>query len=301
MGPSIILLAAGLSRRYGEPKQYAPLGPNGETLIDYSIYDALRSGFEKIIFVISEEFEDDFEVRYFNRLRYKCELKVVYQSSRLCVPGTNTPINREKPWGTADAILSAKGIIKEPFAVINIDDFYGLEAFNLIYSYCLECGKDRPDAGLVAFRLFDTLSQEGSVSRGICKVGENGILEEINEIRKIKVMGDDIFSESNNGAKLKFSGEEPVSMNMWGFNQPALPLLNHQFDCFLQENYNSEEAELTISEAVNPLVKSKNIEVKVLGKQTKWAGITYKKDDVSASKFIKSLIENGDYPATLDL
>jgi NDP-sugar pyrophosphorylase family protein len=299
MKPTLLILAAGMGSRFGGLKQVEPVGPGGETIIEYSIFDAIRAGFGKVVFVIRESFADAFKSNFENKLHGKIEVDYVYQELDMLPAGFLLPEERIKPWGTAHAILVAKDAVKEPFCALNADDFYGYNAYKTMVSF-LTNSTGETEYSMVGYRLKDTLSDFGSVSRGICEVDENNYLQKIVETTKILKRGNTIVSiEADNEKENQLSGEESVSMNIWGFKPSVFPVLEEKFMDFLQKEMDKPKSEMFIPSVVFDLIEEKKAQVKVLQTVSPWFGVTYKEDKPIVVDKINSLIKGGEYPTIL--
>ena len=298
MKPTLLILAAGMGSRFGGLKQVEPIGPNGEAIIDYSIYDAIRAGFGKIVFIIRESFADAFREKFDQKLKGKIEVEYVFQELDMLPKGYSLPEGREKPWGTAHAILVAKNVIKEPFCALNADDFYGFNAYKAMAEF-LTKSKDETEFAMVGYRLNETLSEYGSVSRGICDVDENDNLLKIVEKTKIVKKDQNIVSLENDGSELKLTGFESASMNNWGFKPAIFDMLEKKFVEFLDGHINEPKSEMYIPSVVFDLINEKLANVKVLKTDSPWFGVTYKEDKPFVIEKINSLITKGDYPEKL--
>ena len=298
MKPTLLILAAGMGSRFGGLKQVEPVGPNGEAIIDYSIFDATRAGFGKVVFVIRESFADAFRQKFGNKLAGKIDVEYVFQELDNLPEGFKLPANREKPWGTAHAILVAKDAINEPFCALNADDFYGYNAYKVMADY-LKASKNPNEYSMVGYKLGNTLSDFGSVSRGICEVNKNDDLESIVETKKIFKKGDIIISEEPDGREKVLTGNETVSMNMWGFKSSIFPALEAKFTEFLKTEIDKPKSEMYIPSVVFEMIEEGNATVKVLKTDSPWFGVTYKEDKPAVVKKINSLIEKGDYPTEI--
>jgi UTP-glucose-1-phosphate uridylyltransferase len=298
MKPTLLILAAGMGSRYGGLKQVEPVGPNGEVIIDYSIYDAIRAGFGKVIFVIRKCFADEFKEIFDSKLKGKIEIEYVYQELEYLPPGYNVPPEREKPWGTAHAILVTKNVIKEPFCQLNADDFYGYNAFRVMAEFLTRPLKPY-EYSMVGYKLKNTLSDFGSVSRGICEVDENNYLQKIVETVKI-LKEDSRIASYEPGCQVKYlSGEENVSMNIWGFQPDIFDILEEKFIKFLNENIHLPKAEIFIPSVVFDIISEGSAKVEVLKADSPWFGVTYKEDTPIVISKIKKLIDDGLYPEKL--
>ena len=297
---TLLVLAAGMGSRYGGLKQLDSVGPNGETVIDYSVFDAIRAGFNKVVFIIREDFKEEFKLSIGEKFQDRIEVEYVFQKLDELPPGYTIPNDRTKPWGTGHAILSAMQTVRDPFAVINADDFYGQLAYQKIYNYLSETPVDALPANycMVGYPLKNTLSEHGSVSRGICSVSEDGKLNSVRELTHIVKKHSEIFNEVN-GEKESLTGDEVVSMNMWGFSPQVFIQLERLFSEFLKENLNVLSSEFYIPFAVDNLIQSGTATVEVLETTEKWFGVTYQEDKVQVQRAILSLIQHGDYPSSI--
>ena len=284
-------MAAGMGSRYGGLKQLDVVGPNGETIIDYSVFDAIKSGFTKIVFIIRKDFKDQFKEKIINKYNNKIKTELVYQDLDDLPGSYKAPSDREKPWGTGQAINAARTRINEPFVVINGDDFYGLESFQVIADYYLNGGLGY---AMSAFQLDKTLSDFGAVSRGICEVNQN-MLSTVIETHDIKKIENGISSDRD----ISLNGNELVSMNMWGFTPSLFSHLNDMFINFLKLEGQSLKSEFLIPTVVNHLIQNQKEQVAVLSTKAKWFGVTYKEDKPSVIDAINFLINLGQYPKKL--
>lgn len=278
MNPTLLILAAGMGSRYGGLKQLDQMGPNGETIMDYSVQYALESGYGKVVFVIRRSMEADFREHVMSRYEDKIPVECVFQELGMLPEGFTVNPERQKPYGTAHAILVAKDAVKEPFTVINADDFYGREAFEVMADFLMnEPVTVPPTYAMVGYRLDKTLSEHGTVSRGVCSTDEQGFLKTIVENRKIGYTDKGIENKEDNLYNL-FRGDEPVSMNFWGFTPDFFDCLNDLFVDFLKENQHNITAEFPIPNVVSYLMNSGNARVKVLHSNAEWFGVTYQED-----------------------
>jgi len=298
MKPTLLILAAGMGSRFGGLKQVEPVGPNGEAIIDYSIFDAIRAGFGKVVFVIRESFADAFQEKFGDKLAGKIEVEYVFQELDNLPEGFSLPEGREKPWGTAHAILVAKNVINEPFCALNADDFYGFNAYKVMADF-LKQSANPNEYSMVGYKLNNTLSDFGSVSRGICQVDKNDELESIVETKKIFKKGDKIISEEPDGSEKELTGNETVSMNIWGFKTSIFPVLEEKFTQFLRTEIDKPKSEMYIPSVVFEMIDEGKATVKVLKTDSPWFGVTYKEDKPAVVNKIKSLIEKGDYPSEI--
>ncbi|MES2416903.1 MAG: sugar phosphate nucleotidyltransferase [Bacteroidota bacterium] len=297
MKPTLLILAAGMASRYGSMKQIDGFGPNGETIIDYSIYDAIKAGFGKVVFIIKEEFVENFKAIFEPKLKGRIETAYVFQNFDLKQFGIEEEIYREKPWGTAHAILSGRNVVKEPFCVINADDFYGFDAYRQMVSFLTEEATDS-NYSIIGYQLGKTLSDFGSVSRGVCKVDESGNLEEIIERTKIyQKDGAIVYEEDEKQYPLAF--ETPVSMNFWGFTPAVFKITEDLFRVFALENKDKPKAEFFIPLIGENLVKSSTATFKVVPTANQWFGVTYKEDKPFVQASIDKLIKDKMYPEKL--
>ena len=288
---SLLIMAAGMGSRYGGLKQLDQVGPNGETIIDYSVYDAIKAGFTKIVFIIRDDFESQFKSQITNKYLDLIDLEFAYQDINYLPSGFSPPNNREKPWGTGHAILSAKTYINEPFVVINGDDFYGRESFKTIADYYQN---EENHFSMVTFRLENTLSIFGGVTRGLCTV-INEKLNTVVETSNLEKNNNGVSSD--NGELLK--GDEPVSMNMWGFTPILFDYLEEKFINFLKEEGSELKSEYLIPSVINDLIQAGDESVHILNSSESWFGVTYKEDKPYVVGEIQKLIEKGVYPKKL--
>ncbi|PWG80021.1 nucleotidyltransferase family protein [Pararcticibacter amylolyticus] len=298
MKPTLLILAAGMASRYGSMKQVDGFGPNNETIIDYSIYDAIRAGFGKVSFIIREEFLDSFKSIFEPKLKGKVDIDFVFQSYDLSKYGITKTIERQKPWGTGHAVLEAAGQINEPFCVINADDFYGYDAFQKMADFLNNEVRD-DNYSLMGYEVDKTLSDYGSVSRGICRVNEEGNLQEINERTKVYAKDGQIVYEDENGTTTPLHEDARASMNFWGFTPAIFQQAKPMFTRFVEANENNPKAEFFIPLMAEELVKTRQANFKVIPTSSKWFGVTYKEDKPIVQKSLADLIENGTYPSKL--
>jgi NDP-sugar pyrophosphorylase family protein len=295
MKPSILVLAAGMGSRYGGNKQLDEVGPSGETIIDYSIYDAIRAGFGKIVFVIRRDIEDQVKERFVKRLKGKIEVDYVFQEITNLPEGVKVAPDRQKPWGTSHAILVAKDKMKEPFGVINADDYYGVESFRILHDFLVN-DKDPDCYSIVGYKLGNTLSEHGHVNRGVCGVGDNGLLVNIVETRQIEKTASGAKAPGADGSTLLFNGNEVVSMNLWGFKPSCFDYLGKEFRNFINTKGMDLKSELDIPTSVDKFVKSGSIKIKILMSNERWFGVTYREDKPFVVESIKEMINKGVYP-----
>jgi len=294
--PSLLVLAAGMGSRYGGLKQIDPVGPAGETIIDYSVYDALRAGFGKLVFVIRRQFEQPFRQIVGRRFEERLPVHYVFQEVDDLPPGFTAPPNRSKPWGTAHAVLAGQNTIQEPFVAINADDFYGARSFRLLAEHFASGGSDYAMAGFI---LRHTLSDFGAVSRGVCQAGPDGYLQSVVEMTRTERDGAGAKNTDAAGHVTRLTGEEAVSMNFWGFTPAVFPALRAKFAAFLEKSGRDEKAEFFIPSAVNEMAASGHARVKVLLTSDHWFGVTYKEDRPRVVESIRQLIAKGEYPERL--
>jgi len=288
---SLLVMAAGMGSRYGGLKQLDQVGPNGETIIDYSVYDAIKAGFTKVVFIIRKDFEDQFKSQITEKYSEKIDIAFAFQNLDDLPDSFLCPDGREKPWGTGHAILSAKELIDDPFVVINGDDFYGQESFNVIADYYNNGGNQ---FSMVAFRLDKTLSSHGAVTRGVCDIKSKKLISVI-ETEDIEKKEKKILSNRD----ITFKGSEPVSMNMWGFLPSLFNYLSKGFIEFLNAEGNELKSEYLIPSVINNLIQNKLEEIHVLRSNASWFGVTYKQDKPEVKRKINELINSEIYPSHL--
>ena len=288
---SLLVMAAGMGSRYGGLKQLDAVGPSGETIIDYSVYDAIQARFNKVVFIIRKDFEDEFKSQITDKYSGKIQVEFAFQDLHDLPDGFTCPEGRNKPWGTGHAILAAADLIHEPFVAINGDDFYGRDSFKVVSDYYLS-GAD--DFSMVAFQLDKTLSTFGGVTRGLCTVKE-GKLDTVIETGELQRTEQGVTSDRN----IKLDGSEPVSMNVWGFTPVLFKYLKTMFVEFLNDEGNELKSEYLIPSVVNDLIKSGREDVHVLRSASSWFGVTYKDDRPFVMGEIQKLIDRGTYPKQL--
>ena len=294
--PTLLVLAAGMGSRYGGLKQIDPVGPHGETIIDYSIYDAMRAGFGKLVFVIRKDIEAQFREIVGTRFEQRIAVEYAYQElDKLPAPYT-LPAGRTKPWGTTHAILMADKVCKENFAAINADDFYGQQAYKVLAQHLIS---GTPDYAMVGFILKNTLSDFGSVARGVSRVDANNYLTNIVEMMKIERDGSGAKNTDADGKITKLNGDEAVSMNFWGFTPALFPQLEVEFEKFLKRADAEQKSECYIPATVGDLVTSGQAKCKVLRSSDSWFGVTYREDRPQVVESIRRLVAKGDYPEKL--
>ena len=302
MKPTLLLLAAGMGSRYGGLKQLDGLGPNGETIMDYSIFDAIKAGFGKIVFVIRKDFEEDFRSKVLSKYEGHVPVELCFQSLDALPEGFQCPADRVKPWGTNHAVLMAKDVIKEPFLVINCDDFYNRDAFQVIGKFLADLPEgSRNSYAMVGFRVGNTLSDNGTVARGICSKDAEGNLTTVVERTEIMRVDGSVCYKDEKGEWVAVEDNTPVSMNMWGFTPDYFEYSEAYFKEFLSDPKNMEnlKAEFFIPLMVNKLINENTATVKVLDTTSKWFGVTYSADRQSVVDKIQSLIDEGVYPNKL--
>lgn len=297
MKPTLFVLAAGMGSRYGGLKQLDPLGPQGQTIMDYSIYDAIQAGFGKVVFVIRKDFEKDFREKILSKYEGHIPVEVVFQSIDKLPEGYTAPADRTKPWGTNHAVLMGKDVIKEPFAVINADDFYGRDAFRVIAEELKRPRDRKGDYCMVGFRVGNTMTENGSVARGVCSTSADGNLTGVVERTAISYDKDhNIVFTDENGVEQTLDPMTPVSMNLWGFTPDYFDYSEREFVKFLDKDLNTPKAEYFIPLAVDTLIHSGEATVKVLDTDSKWFGVTYAADRQGVVDKFAELEAEGVYP-----
>lgn len=296
MKPTLVVLAAGMGSRYGGVKQIDTFGPGGETILDYSVYDALRAGFGKVVFIIRKDIEQDFKEVFDKKLAARIPVEYAFQTADLAYPGIQQVPERTKPWGTGHAVLSARTHIHEPFAVINADDFYGRDGFVKMAEF-LSSNTDQTVHSMVGYELPKTLSENGSVSRGVCEADGNDFLKAIVERTKVYAENGKIISEEGD-TKRELDPNSPVSMNFWGFMPSIFDHLEGWFVDFVNKNADNPKAEYYIPLTVQGLMNEGH-NVKILRNSGVWFGVTYREDREHVSESIKKLVAAGEYPAKL--
>ncbi len=296
MKPTLLILAAGMASRYGSMKQIQGFGPGGETIMDYSIYDAIRSGFEKVVFIIRKDFANDFREIFEPKLKGRIELDYVYQELDAFTDGFLIPADRKKPWGTAHAVLCAKDAIKEPFSVINADDFYGRDAFERASSFLAgECNEKL--YSIIGYDLLKTLSAHGTVNRGVCQVDTNGNLSAIAERINIAEADGKIICNDDLEPK-ELPRKTHVSMNFWNFHPSIFPYTQKLFKEFLAEQGDKPKSEFFIPIVADQFINEGG-EIRVIPTSSQWFGVTYKEDAPAVEKSLSTLVKEGDYPERL--
>lgn len=297
MQPTLLILAAGMASRYGSMKQTEGFGPDGETIMDYSIYDAIRAGFGKVVFIIRKDFADNFKARFNEKLQGKIELDYVYQEMNSFVDPADMPEERTKPWGTGHAVLCARDAIKEPFAVINADDFYGADAFKKAAEF-LKNGCNEKTAAIIGYQLDKTLSDHGTVSRGVCEVNATHQLISINERTNIYAENGKVLYEEN-GIKHEVDAQSSVSMNFWCFHASIFNTMENLFADFVKANKENIKAEFFIPIIADQFIKDGMGEIVVIPTTSQWFGVTYKEDAPAVKASLDKLISDKVYPDSL--
>ena len=304
MKPTLVVLAAGMGSRYGGLKQVDPVGPSGEAILDYSVFDAVRAGFGKVVFVIRRDFDAEFRAKVGSKFERKVEVGYCYQDiSDLPAPFT-VPAGRVKPWGTAHATRAARDAVHGPFAVINADDFYGRDAFERLAKFLSGAeaegqGDDRLHFAMVGYRLDLTLSENGSVARGVCDIAPDGTLRTVREMTKLVRVGDTAEDREDEANPVKVPLDSRVSMNCWGFSAGLFAELESRFPKWLEANGAKEKSEWYIPFVVDELVREGRADCRVLPTDSSWFGVTYREDKPFVEKSIRRLVESGEYPPNL--
>lgn len=300
-GPTLVVMAAGIGSRYGGLKQIDPVGPSGEIIIDYSIYDALRAGFTKVVFVIRRDIEQAFREKVGRNVESRMETEYVFQEMADIPAPFEAPPGRKKPWGTGHAVLAARGAVSAPFGVINADDFYGAGAFELLAGF-LAGAQDTGGVGdycLVGYVLWNTLSDHGHVARGVCGVAPDGCLTEIHERTHIRKFGEEVRYTEDGRSWTAVPRDSTASMNIWGFTPGFLEKLAERFPAFLKESIAEPKAEFFVPEVVGALVREGGARVRVLATGERWLGVTYREDALAVKAAVGGLVERGAYPRDL--
>jgi hypothetical protein len=295
---TLVVLAAGLSSRYGALKQLDAVGPGGHPLMDYAVYDARRAGFTRVVFVIRDELESQFADRV-EHLKDWIAAEYVFQRLEDLPRGTHAAAGRTKPWGTGHAVLAVRERMSGPFAVVNADDFYGRAAFVSVHKYLSAAQRDPPTFAVVGFALRQTLSPHGGVSRGICEHDEDRWLRAVTELKELRDDGERITGVRPNGTVAHFTGDETVSTNFWGFTTAAFEMLQSQFETFLETHANDLDAEFLIPDAVNDVVATNQARVRILGAREQFFGVTHPGDKAHVQHRIHELVAQGEYPPQL--
>lgn len=300
MKPTLFVLAAGMGSRYGGLKQIDGLGPGGATIMDYSIYDAARAGFGKIVFVIRHTFEEDFRTKVVNKYQGKIPVEIVFQEIEYLPEGFECPADRVKPWGTNHAVMMGKDVIKEPFAVINADDFYGKESYQILADWLINKASSTNKYCMVGYRVGNTLSESGAVARGICEKDDSNLLTTV--VERTHILRDtdgQIKFKDENGDMIAVEENAPVSMNMWGFTPDYFNYSDEAFKDFLKNNSGNLKSEFYIPFVVNDLIVDGKATCEVLDTPSKWFGVTYAEDRQSVVDKIENLVKAGVYPEKL--
>lgn len=295
---TLVILAAGMGSRYGGTKQLDGISKHGETIMDFSLFDAIKAGFTKVVFIVRKDILEEVKTEFGAKLKGKVEVEYAIQETSK-VPEKYSKNERTKPWGTAHALLVAKGLIKDNFCVINADDFYGYDAFETIISFLKNANESSTDYVMVGYPIYNTLSDNGSVSRGETFADENNNLQQIKERTAITKKGEDIVFENEDGSEAIMSRDTIVSMNFFGFTPTFLNFLDREFEVFLEENYQQLKAEFFLPSVVDNLIKSQEAKMKVLNTDAKWMGVTYKEDKEVVVNKVKELIQQSIYPPEL--
>lgn len=296
--PTLVILAAGMASRYGSMKQIEGFGPNNETIMDYSIYDAIRAGFGKVVFIIREEFAEAFKSMIEPKLNGRIVAEYVYQQLEYFLPsGMSVPEDRKKPWGTAHAVLCVRDVVRENFVVINADDFYGRDGFQKAYDFCMSQCNDQT-YGIIGYTLSKTLSTNGTVSRGVCQADAENNLVSIHERTKIYWKENKVVYEDTTGEH-EVNADSPVSMNFWCFTPGVFQLSETLFHQFVKANVADPKAEFFIPLVADYFIKEKLGRIKIIPTSAKWFGVTYPQDAPDVKKSLKDLIIAGEYPISL--
>ena len=300
MKHALLVLAAGMGSRYGGLKQLDGLGPQGETIMDYSVFDAVRSGFGKVVFVIRESFEKDFQEKVLKKYENSIPVEIVFQELDKLPEGFSLPPERVKPWGTNHAVMMAKETIREPFAVINADDFYGKASYEALSRFLQSVENKENKYAMLGYQVSNTLSESGSVARGVCSTDAESFLTSV--VERTSIIRDNdgqVKYKDDDGILVSIAETTPVSMNMWGFTPEYFAYSDEQFVEFLNKNKENPRAEFYIPSVVNQLIFSGRAKVKVLDTPSKWFGVTYIDDRPTVVAKIQELIRNGEYPEKL--
>lgn len=298
MAPELVVMAAGLGSRFGGPKQLAQVGPSGERIIDYSLFDAARAGVRRVVFVIRRELEDELREIFERGACQKLDIAYAFQEMGDIPSGFTVPLDRKKPWGTAHAVYAARAAVSGAFLLINADDFYGFESFRIAGAHSATVLAEPGVAALVAFRLKNTLSEHGAVSRGVCEVDREGILLGIRERARLTTDGQGAVSGYEAGRVLRFTGDELVSMNFWAFGADIFPYLGRELERFFQADP-APNAELGLPFVMDALIRTGELRVRVLESSETWFGVTHPEDRLGVSERIENLVAAGVYPSAL--
>ena len=296
---TLLVLAAGMGSRYGGLKQVDPMGPSGETLLDYSVFDAVQAGFDRVVFIIRRDIEEEFREKVGARYKGNVPVDYAFQQLDFLPNGFSVPADRKKPWGTAHAVWCAREAITEPFAAINADDFYGRETYEVIGRFLKAAQPEGANFAMAGYRLDHTLSEHGSVARGVCQVDSNHRLITISECTGIERADGEIVQKEADGSAQKFRGDEPVSMNFWGLTPAIFPLVEEQLVAFLSTSSSDPKAECYIPEAIGALIARDQATLDVLPTNADWFGVTYREDKSQVMQALKKLHSEGAYPTPL--
>jgi hypothetical protein len=300
MDLTLVILAAGLGTRYGGDKQLEAVGPNGETLFDYGIYDALGAGFTRVVIVTRRELEPVLKSHVAAVFSSSIDLAFAFQELSQLPAGYSLPAGRSKPWGTGHAVLAAQGEVHGPFIAMNADDFYGGAAFQALGEHLRRVAtSEETEFAAAGYRLNETLSPHGGVSRAVCEIDSDGYLARVTEVKRIDKKGGALAGVTVTGEPFPLSGDETVSMNLWAATTAAFPILQHHFERFLEEWGDDVEAEFFLSESVNDQIAAGEIRVKVIPTPGPWLGVTYQEDKLYVVEELKSLVKAGHYPEDL--
>ncbi len=297
MKPTLLILAAGMGSRYGGLKQLDPVGPGGETIMDYSVFDAMRAGFDRVVFVIRHDFEELFKEQVGSKYAGQIAVGYAFQSIDDLPGGFQVPAGREKPWGTGQAVYAARDVVNAPFAAINADDFYGADGYRKLAAALSEPAPD--EYCMCAFDMNKTLSENGTVSRGVCTVDADGYLETVVEHTKLLGIEGGVKSTLEDGSSVMFTGREPVSMNMWGFTPDLFDRLEKLFSGWLAKYGSEMKSEFYIPLVVSQLIDARQIRLKVCQSAAPWFGVTYREDKPGVVAAIRQLVDSGEYPEKL--
>lgn len=301
MKPTLVILAAGMGSRYGGLKQVDPVGPSGETIMDYSVFDAVRAGFGRVVFVIRRDFEEIFRTTIGAKYAGAVPVDYAFQSADDLPEGFSVPADRAKPWGTAHAIRAARHAVSTPFAAINADDFYGRDAFARLAAFltCPRLPAPKPRFAMVGYRLDQTLSEHGSVARGVCTVGADGLLVTVTEMTRLVRVAGGAENREDEAHPLPLTGAERVSMNLWGFTPELFDVLETRFPAWLAANSQNPKAEWYIPFVVDELIREGKADVEVIPTESAWFGVTYREDKPLVVAAVEKLVADGEYPAKL--
>lgn len=301
MSLSLVVLAAGMGSRYGGLKQIDPVGPNGETILDYSIHDAVQAGFDRVVFIIRKDIETSFRDSVGGRFESRVDVAYAFQELTDLPAGFSVPADRQKPWGTAHAVLTVADAVHEPFAVINADDFYGASSYRRVAEFLSSTSSSSVplEFAMVGFLLRNTVSQHGAVARGLCNVDESMCLRTVTEHSRIRIQDGALVSELEDGQLLQLAGDEWVSMNLWGFTPAVFPHLAESFEKFLQQQGQEMKSEFYIPSALDEMMSAHVARVRVLPSEDRWFGVTYREDKPVVEAAIAELVADGVYPSPL--